>query len=203
MGDLSGLFETIKEIVPMDKQPELMNRLAQGVFTIRDMKEQFQNVLNLGPISKVMSMIPGFNQSLLTKGSEQEGVKRVKGFMTMMDSMTDQELDGEKALNAGRVHRIAKGSGHFVHQVTELMEEYKRFSKLVGKMGKIGLTKGGGPDVQQMMRNPGQMMQKLNKVMDPKMLQQMGGAGNMVNLMKEMGKMENMDDMMKHLQKKG
>ena len=32
---------------------------VQGVFTLRDMYEQFQNVMKMGPLGKVMSMIPG------------------------------------------------------------------------------------------------------------------------------------------------
>jgi signal recognition particle subunit SRP54 len=35
-----------------------------------------------------------------------------------------------------------------------------------------------------MMRNPNQMMSKLAGMMDPKMLGQMGGAGNIMNMMK-------------------
>ena len=35
----------------------------QGVFTLRDMYEQFQNVMKMGPLGKVMSMIPGKSSS--------------------------------------------------------------------------------------------------------------------------------------------
>jgi len=33
-------------------------------------------------------------------------------------------------------------------------------------------------------------MQQLSRAMDPRMLAQMGGAGNVMNMMKEMAKME-------------
>jgi len=33
-------------------------------------------------------------------------------------------------------------------------------------------------------------MQQLSRAMDPRMLAQMGGAGNIMNMMKEMSKME-------------
>jgi len=42
----------------------------------------------------------------------------------------------------------------------------------------------------QLGRNPGQVMQKMQSAMDPRMLQQMGGAQNMMKMMKEFGKME-------------
>lgn len=35
------------------------------------------------------NMIPGFSQDLMTKGTEQESMARLKRFMTVMDSMND------------------------------------------------------------------------------------------------------------------
>ncbi|CEM20753.1 unnamed protein product [Vitrella brassicaformis CCMP3155] len=202
LGDIGGLFNTIKEAVPLDKQPDIINRIAKGIFTIRDLYEQFQNVLKMGPLSQVMSMIPGIGANLIPKGQEKEGVRRIQKFMTMMDSMTNDELDCVKQMNDSRILRVAKGSGSSIREVKELLEEYKRFSKLVGKMGKLGLAKGGNDLNQQMQRNPKQMLAKMQQMMDPRMLQQMGGAQNMMKIMKEMGKMENMggmQDMMKQM----
>merc|ERR1719454_2269755 len=60
---------------------------------------------------------------------------------------------------------------------------------MVGKMGKSGLF-GKGGDMTQLGRNPGQVMQKMQSAMDPRMLQQTGGAQGMMKMMKELGKME-------------
>merc|ERR1712113_792116 len=118
--------------------------------------------------------------------------------MTIMDSMTDDELDCKKGacldkdLSRGdlsRVIRVARGSGTHPMAVAELLTEHKRFEKMVGKMGKAGLMKETG-DMANLNRNPKQVLQKLQSCVDPWMLQQMGGAHNMLNLMKHM---ENMD----------
>lgn len=53
MGDLSGFMDKIQEVVPMDQQPELMQKLSEGNFTMRIMYEQFQNLLKMGPINQV------------------------------------------------------------------------------------------------------------------------------------------------------
>ena len=42
------------------------------------------------PAPQVMSMIPGFTQELMPQGREKESTARLKKFMTIMDSMTDQ-----------------------------------------------------------------------------------------------------------------
>mmetsp|Transcript_14901 Transcript_14901/g.46920 ORF Transcript_14901/g.46920 Transcript_14901/m.46920 type:complete len:510 (+) Transcript_14901:113-1642(+) len=193
LGDISGLVSTINEAMPLDKQPELMGRLSKGMFTLRDMYEQLQYVTKLGSLQKVMSMIPGVNTDMFPQGYEKHGVQRIKRFMTIMDSMTDDELDCKKGTaldkDLSRVIRVAKGSGTHPMAVAELLNEHKRFEKMVGKMGKAGLMKETG-DMANLNRNPKQVLQKLQNCVDPWMLQQMGGAQNMLNLMKQMDTMD-------------
>jgi len=188
MGDLKGLFQTITEAMPLDKQPELMKKICKGKFSLRDLYEQFQNLQKMGPMGQVMQMIPGM-ANMLPAGAEKEGTKRIKRFMVMMDSLTDPELDGEVQLNDSRQLRVARGSGSSKAEVSQLLDEFKRMEKMVGKMGKSGLF-GKGGDMTQLGRNPGAVMQKMQSAMDPRMLQQMGGAQNMMKMMKEFGKME-------------
>lgn len=47
-----------------------------------------------------------------------------------------------------------------------------------------------------MKKNPQKMLQQMGKNFDPKMLQGMGGMGNIMNMVKEMGGMEGMQEMM-------
>jgi len=41
----------------------------------------------------------------------------------------------------------------------------------------------------------------MGKALDPKMMAQMGGMGNIMNMMKEMSKMDGFGDIMKQMQK--
>ena len=53
------------------------------------------------------------------------------------------------------------------------------------------MMKGGDEQmVKQMQRNPNQVLQQLHKTMDPRMLQQTGGAQNLMNMMKQMSELE-------------
>lgn len=52
MGDLAGLVDKI-EGLDID-QKELMERLKHGQFTLRDMYEQFQNLMKMGPFNQIM-----------------------------------------------------------------------------------------------------------------------------------------------------
>ncbi|KAF7123394.1 hypothetical protein RHSIM_Rhsim12G0190500 [Rhododendron simsii] len=194
MGDLSGFMDKIKEVVPMDQQPELLQKLSEGNFTLRVMYEQFQNLLKMGPIGQVFSMLPGFSADLMPKGHEKEGQAKIKRYMTMMDSMTNQgntrlpvlELDNSnpKLMNESRMMRIARGSGRPLREVMELFEEYKRIAKAWSNMKGLGKMAKKG-DMSSLSRNMN--AQQMSKALPPQMLKQFGGMGGLQNLMKQMG----------------
>ena len=93
MGDLEGLITTVGELGLDKNNEQLMKKIQHGEFTLRDMYEQFTNVMKMGPMSQIMGMIPGFSQDFMTKGCEQESQGKLKRLMTIMDSMNDRELD--------------------------------------------------------------------------------------------------------------
>lgn len=203
LGDIDGLVSTLKEVIDIEKQPQLINRIAKGKFVLRDMYDQFQNVFKMGSLSKVMSMIPGFGTNLISKGTEKEGIDKIKKYMVIMDSMTNEELDCVKPLNDSRCIRICKGSGTKLSDIKELLEQFKFLQKMVLKMGKLGLRDN---NMGNLMRNPKQFMSKMNNMMDPNMFNNMGGANNMVNMLKELTKMDDfggvMSNMMKQIDRK-
>jgi len=177
----------------LEENEELIKRLKQGQFTLRDLYEQFSNIMKMGPFNQIMGMIPGFGPDFMSKGNEQESVSRVKKMMTIMDSMADNELDHPKASDLfskenSRLARVARGSGTSVSEVKELLSQYKKFADMVKKMGSIkGLFKGG--DMNPKNINPSQMAklnQQMAKMIDPRVLQQMGGMGGLQNMMKQL-----------------
>lgn len=190
MGDIEGLIDKVSEL-KLDDNEELMKKLKQGQFTLRDMYEQFQNIMKMGPFGQIMSMIPGLGSDFMTKGSEQESMARLKKLMTIMDSMNDQELDSHEGAKLftrqpGRVTRVARGAGVSNTAVQELLSQYTKFAQMVRKMGGIkGLFKGG--DMSKNV-NPTQMAklnQQMVKMMDPRVLQSMGGVAGLQNMMKK------------------
>merc|ERR1712142_660274 len=85
MGDIEGLMERVKDL-NMDEE-QMMKDIQKGRFTLRNMYEQFQNIMKLGPISQVMGMIPGLSSVFGGAGgggqvSDQESMKRLKRLMT-------------------------------------------------------------------------------------------------------------------------
>merc|ERR1719394_1353702 len=183
----------VVEDMGLDKNnAQLMKKIQHGEFTLRDMYEQFTNVMKMGPFSQIMGMIPGFSQDFMTKGCEQESQSKLKRLMTIMDSMNDGELDdadGAKKFSKepNRVKRVANGAGVEEREVQELLKQYAKFSQVVKKMGGIkGLFKGGNMNKQVNPRDIDQINRQMAGMMDPGVLKQMGGMAGLQNMMKQM-----------------
>lgn len=69
-----------------------------------------------------------------------------------------------------------------------LIQEYIKFKNMVEKFGEMKLNTPN--DLKEMQRNPKAMMQKMQQAIDPRLMQQLGGVGNLMNMMKEMGNLE-------------
>ena len=56
------------------------------------MSEQFKMMMGMGPLSKVMSLLPGMPSDLLGGGNDAEGTKRMRKCLTIFDSMTKSRV---------------------------------------------------------------------------------------------------------------
>ena len=188
MGDVKGMIDVFQKALPMDKAPELAQRLSEGKFTLRDMYEQLENLLKIGPLGKVMEMMPGMSH-IMPHLKGNEGNQRIKIMLNILDSMTDEgtidekkkfkclELDSNKPLKeVTRMQRIARGSGRSVKEVSDLVEQHKLFAKMVEKMKP--LTKAKGNNIN---------MAKMANAVPPQLMKQMGGVGGLSQLMKQLG----------------
>jgi len=94
--------------------------------------------------------------------------------------MTNKELDGAVVMDDSRIWRVAKGAGVMPQEVVGLLDCHKQFGTMVDGMNKGGLLKGNDAAfASKMKRNPNAVLAELQKSMDPRMLKQMGGMGNL------------------------
>ncbi|KAI0322206.1 signal recognition particle protein [Amylostereum chailletii] len=211
LGDVQGLMEHMQDLATQnpDRQKEMAKKLEEGRLSIRDWREQIQNVMNLGPISKIASMIPGLPQDLM-QGSDEEGALRMKRMIYITDSMTSGELDSDGSLFMDfgkdgkptnltwRVTRVARGSGTSVREVEELLCQYRMMANMAkqagGKNGwlqtmqKMQTAAGGRGRGAGGMPTPAQI-QAMQRAMPPGMFQQMqrqmrSGGGGIQEMMK-------------------
>lgn len=129
-GDLEGLAEKIKDLKIDEK--EIVNKIRSGKYTLKDFNLQLQQLMSLGPLSKVMEMIPGMGNFPMS----DEGVLRK--MVCIFDSMTEKELgsDGEiLKREPTRVTRIARGSGTRPELVLQLVAQFEMMANLMKKLG--------------------------------------------------------------------
>jgi signal recognition particle subunit SRP54 len=135
-----------------------------------------------------MEALPGgLGQMLGSMPPGMDSSARLKRFCCIMQSMTKKELDCDVEIDRTRLIRIARGCGVPPQEVAALMQTHKQMEKMVGGMNKAGLLKGGDAGfASKMSRNPQAVMAAMQKSMDPRMLSSMGGAGNLMNMIKSL-----------------
>ena len=146
MGDLEALLEKAKEAITEEEAEDLGKRLLKGDFTLIDLYEQMEAMSKMGPLSKVVEMIPGFGQIKLPKEMLKVQEGKLKQWKYAMQSMTQEELERpDEILDSSRIERIAKGSGVTTGTVRELIKQYRQTKKLMKMM------KGKG-DINKLMK---------------------------------------------------
>jgi signal recognition particle subunit SRP54 len=141
MGDLQSLLEAAKETVSEEQAAETVKKMMGGRFTLKEMYEQMEMLTNMGPLKKLVSMLPGM-PGLSEKMNVEESQEKLRRFKFIMDSMTDEEMEDPKLIKSTRINRIARGAGVEGKDVRELLKQYNMSKKAVkGFMGNRKLRK--------------------------------------------------------------
>jgi len=134
MGDLQSLLERAEEVMDADKAEETAKRLLSGKFSLVEMREQMEALAQMGPLGKVMEMIPGM--AGMMKGNQADVTqKKLERFKVLMNSMTPQEMENPKLIKRTRLQRIAAGAGADVQEVRELLAYYNKSRKMMSSLG--------------------------------------------------------------------
>jgi signal recognition particle subunit SRP54 len=139
MGDVIGLIERAEENLSLETAQVQTERMMSGEFTLEDFAQQISQVLNLGPIGKIMGMLPGEFGKMSQSIDPQAAEKQVRTSQAIIYSMTPAERQNPKILNASRRKRIAAGSGTEVYQVNQLIKQYRDAKRLMKELKKSGL----------------------------------------------------------------
>ncbi|KAK4621677.1 Signal recognition particle [Fulvia fulva] len=188
MGDMQGLVEHVQSL-KLD-QKETMKNITEGKFSVRDMRDQLQNMMKMGPLSKMAGMIPGLS-NMMGGVDDEEGGMKLKRMIYICDSMTQKELDSDGKMfkdQPTRITRVARGSGTSVREVEELLSQQQMMAGMAKKM------KGGMANMQKAQGAMGGANRQQQMAAMQKRLASMGGgtggAGGMPDInamMKMMG----------------
>ncbi len=151
MGDVLSLVEKVHEEHDLAEAAALEKRMRKQGLTLEDFLVQLQKLRKMGPLGKIMEMIPGAGKMAAGAGEIDE--REVGRTQAIIQSMTRKERLKPEILNGSRRKRIAKGSGTSVQEVNRLLRQFSEMQKMMKTLSRF----------QKSGRVPADLMRNLGK----------------------------------------
>lgn len=131
LGDIQSLMERAQRVIPEDEAQALAYKVLKGDFDLEDMLKQLRFIKSMGPLDKLLGMLPGVGAQLKGLKIDEGKFKKTEAIIL---SMTKQERRNPKIINMSRKQRIAKGSGTTISDVNKVLKEYEEMKKLIKRL---------------------------------------------------------------------
>ncbi|MBN1833185.1 MAG: signal recognition particle protein [Deltaproteobacteria bacterium] len=137
MGDVVSLIEKAQQEFDEKEAVKLEKRLRKREFNLEDFQTHLKQMKKLGSLEQIVGMLPGIGQfkQLKKLKPDEKGLIRIEA---IINSMTVQERQNHKILNASRRKRIARGSGSNVQDVNRLLKNFIQTKKIVENLARKG-----------------------------------------------------------------
>ena len=139
MGDVVSLVEEAQRKFDQDEMRKQEERLKAGEFTLDDFKKMLLQTRRLGPLGKVLGMIPGMGgmQEMLGGADLEKDMNRLFG---IIDSMTpDERRNPSRVIDQSRRRRIAAGAGVPPAEVSDLVKQFDGMAAMMTGMAGLGM----------------------------------------------------------------
>jgi signal recognition particle subunit SRP54 len=140
MGDIIGLVTEAQQKFDVEETARLQAKMEKGEFTLDDFMSQMGQINKLGPIGKVMGMIPGMSdltkQVNMTDGDVENQMMHMRA---IYDSMTREERKKPDLLDSFRRRRISKGAGVPLNEVSKFIQQFEMSRDLMRAVGGAGM----------------------------------------------------------------
>ena len=134
MGDVVGLAEKVQQVTSQDDVDRMSDSMKKNRLTLDDLLLQLEQVEKMGPLEKIIDLIPGASKLKVNSGDlDPNRLKRVKA---VIQSMTPGERRNPAIIKGGRRRRIAEGSGTSVQVVNQVLKQYEQMNQLWKQFGK-------------------------------------------------------------------
>lgn len=136
MGDVLSLIEKAQQAIDQDEASKLSEKMLNQEFNFDDYLSAMDQMKKLGPINKLIEMIPGVNTKELEGIDFSQGEKQMATVKAIIQSMTAKERKQPSLVigNGSRKRRIAKGSGTTVQEVNKVLKGYEMMKKQMKQM---------------------------------------------------------------------
>lgn len=134
MGDVLSLIEKAQLEIDEDEAKKIGDRLLSQEFNLEDFLASMQQMKKLGPLNKVLEMVPGGMNNKDLKGVDfNQYEKEIVKIEAMIKSMTIKERRNPNLVSASssRKKRITLGSATTVQQINKLLKDYENMKKMM------------------------------------------------------------------------
>lgn len=175
MGDVVGLVEKAQAVIDEKEAERQAKKLQKGEFNFEDFLKQMSMIRKLGPLKKVLGLLPGMGEALKDIDLDDKRFQRVEA---MIHSMTPKERKNPDLIEIQRRRRIAAGSGNELQAVHDLIKQFKMMQGMMKKLGK-----GGMPKMEDLQADPEGKAPRDLKL--PPGFGQGGGGGGLQDFLKK------------------
>ncbi len=145
MGDVLSLVEKAEKVVSQEDATRLERKIRRNEFSLQDMRDQLSAVARMGPLERLVDLLPGMGQMTSQMPGEVDP-KALPQTMAIIDSMTARERLHYQVIDGSRRRRIARGSGTTVQDVNRLLKQFRDMRRMLRMAGAASrsLKKMGG-----------------------------------------------------------
>ncbi len=132
MGDVVTLVEQAQEVIDEESALELEEKIRKASFGLDDFLEQLEQVKKMGPLSRVLDMVPGMGKLAQNRdvkdALEGDQMSRITAIIL---SMTPYERAHPELIDGSRRRRIAAGSGTTAQDVNQLLNQFREMREMM------------------------------------------------------------------------
>lgn len=136
MGDVLSLIEKAQEAIDQKEAEDLSKKMMNAEFNFEDFLTAMDQMNKLGPLNKIMEMIPGVNAQQLEGLDMEKSQKQMGKMKAIIQSMTAKERRNPSLIigSSSRKKRVALGAGTTIQEVNKLIKGYDMMKKQMKQM---------------------------------------------------------------------
>jgi len=148
MGDVLSLIEKVQNEIDDKEAYEMSQKFMNNEFNFENFLDGMKQIKKLGPITKIMEMIPGVNKAQLANIDMDAGERQLIVIESIINSMTLKERRYPNLVtsSSSRKRRIARGSGRTIQEINRFLKDFENMKKTMkqfkGMEKSIGRRKG-------------------------------------------------------------
>jgi len=148
MGDIVTLVERAQQEIDAEKAQKLEKKIRKNTFSLDDFLDQLRQIKKMGPLSDLLSMIPGVGAQMNGVTLDNTALAKIEAIIC---SMTPGEREKPFIIDGSRKRRISMGSGTTVQEVNRLLKQFDSMKTMMRRMSKIAGKRGQQAALRNLM----------------------------------------------------